>query len=168
MTQTGIPFGDKITVKNYLKLDLKLDKSKFPKKIKKEILGFETPKVEKSGKILWTVIKELYFKKENFFENNFILNFYPLCFLDEKGRNFTPKKLRKTELESLYFLCKNTVEELFSLIKLKRIIAIGNETYDCLKPIVKDKTLLKIIHPAAYKPQSFIRKEYLNFFNEIA
>ena len=168
MAQTGIPFGDKETVKNYLKIEPKIDIDKIPKQHpKKQILGLEVKRVEKSGRIFWGVIKEFYPEKYDFFKSNFVLNFCPLCFLDEQGRNITPKVLRKEDQIALYKILEIFMLKLFKLIKIKKLIAIGDETFSYLNALNTKLKIQTIIHPAAYKSPEFIKNEYKIFLKEL-
>ena len=69
---------------------------------KRPILGFDCPRSEVSGARLWGWAKEEFGTPEKFFEKFFILNYCPLVFMEESGKNRTPDKCTKEEREKLY------------------------------------------------------------------
>ena len=95
MCQNGVPFGDKVNVREYLKIDGKIGK---PERDcpKRPIEGLDVKRVEMSGKRIWGTISELW-SPEEFFSFATVFNYCPLCFLDEGGRNVTPDKLSLSE-----------------------------------------------------------------------
>lgn len=154
MAQTGIPFGDKETVKEYLKLD-QIIYTNLPKQHpKKPLLGLDTTRVEVSGKRIWGLVKKLYPQKENFFKRNLILNCVPSCFLDENGVNLTPDKMKKEERGNLYKICFSALKEVFSILKIDKIIAIGNLAEEILKDFKADYKFIKITHPSPLNPRA--------------
>jgi len=146
MSQTGIPFGDYYFVKNFLNikkeklLNLPLTHHKKP------IYGFDINKREASGKRLWAFFQDIYKDQEIFFKNNIILNYCPLCFLNEEGNNITPDKLIKEERNILYKICDDYLNKSINLFKFKSVIGIGNFAYNRAK--ILGYNALKIGHPS--------------------
>lgn len=91
MCQTGIPFGEVNAVKNWLKIDERVDKPARECPGRK-VLGFSCPQSEKSGFRLWTLFEKICGTPDLFFNNAFVHNYCPLGFLKENGWNATPEQ----------------------------------------------------------------------------
>ena len=99
MVQTGVPFGEVEAVRDWLQIKPHRGKPE-QEHPKRPVTGFECSRSEVSGRRLWGWAKKRFKSPERFFERFLILNFCPLAFLEESGRNLTPNKLpsRKNSL----------------------------------------------------------------------
>lgn len=113
MMQTGVPFGEVAAVRDWMNLD---EAIKSPARFhpKRPIQGLACPRSEVSGRRLWTWAEERFGTAESFFANCFVVNYCPLVFLGETGRNLTPDKLPAAELAPLQAACD---EHLLTVIK---------------------------------------------------
>src|SRR4029079_9628979 len=86
MAQTGVPFGDVATVRDWLKLtgEVSAPKSFHPKR---PVLGLGCQRVEVSGQRLWGAIAKRHPDPRTFFARAIVLNYCPLLFLDANGAN---------------------------------------------------------------------------------
>jgi single-strand selective monofunctional uracil DNA glycosylase len=104
MAQTGVPFGDVVSVRDWMKLDAKVTapRATHPKR---PVLGLDCPRVEVSGRRLWGAVALRHPEPETFFSRAWVMNYCPLLFLGENGANITPDKLVKAERDACEAIC---------------------------------------------------------------
>ncbi|MFP4520653.1 MAG: uracil-DNA glycosylase family protein [Fibrobacterota bacterium] len=155
MLQTGIPFGEIDSVKNWLGISGEVHQPLYVHP-KRPVVGFDIKRREPSGKRLWGFFKEEFGTPEKFFKNNFVYNYCPLGIFDEAGKNVTPDKLRKSERDVLFSICDDFLRRHMEILGTKRAVAIGNFAFERLAETVSrsgmDIECLKIIHPSPANP----------------
>ncbi len=104
MMQTGVPFGEVAAVRDWMGISAKI-KSPPKQHAKRIIQGFDCPRSEVSGRRVWAWAAARFGSAEKFFRECFVLNYCPLVFLEESGRNFTPDKLPAALLTRIYAAC---------------------------------------------------------------
>lgn len=124
MAQTGVPFGEIAAVRDWMGLEGKVGKPK-PEHPKRPISGLDCPRSEVSGARLWGWVQERFGTPEKFFERFFVVNYCPLVFMEESGRNFVPEKLPKEEREPLLQACDAALVKVVKELKPDRIIGVG-------------------------------------------
>jgi single-strand selective monofunctional uracil DNA glycosylase len=92
MAQVGIPFGEVRIVRDWMGIELpvKRSRSEHPKR---PVEGFACRRSEVSGRRLWGLFRERFESPESFFAEHLVLNYCPLVFMEDSGRNRTPDKL---------------------------------------------------------------------------
>lgn len=151
MAQTGIPFGDVPTVRDWLGLTGTI--SQPPKTHpKRPILGLDCPRVEVSGSRLWSWIRQRWATPEHFFRDNLILNYCPLVFLEAGGRNRTPAQLPSAERRLLEEVCDRALQETVDLLKPDWIIGVGNFARDRARVALPGRKIGGILHPSPASP----------------
>ena len=154
MVQTGIPFGEINYVKNYLKINNTVNKPK-TEHCKKIITGMNTERSEISGFRFWSLIKSKYQTAELFAEKNAVLNYCPLCFIEntQKGKNITPEMLSKSDKNQINICCDEYLKNIIMLIQPKKLIGIGSYAY---KRFCKVSTLptFYMLHPSPLNPKA--------------
>ena len=160
MAQTGVPFGEVEAVKNFLGIkDLTINPPKNENPLY-PVKGLECKRSEISGKRLWGFFKEQYGTAENFFAENFVLNYCPLLFLSESDknrvRNFTPDKLKKIEREKLFSCCDLCLKKVIEVLEPEYVVGIGNFAEERARISLEGMNLkiIKILHPSPASPQS--------------
>ena len=123
MVQTGIPFGEVDTVKNWLKLTHPVH-APARENPKRPILGLDCPRSEVSGRRLWGLFRERFGTPEAFFEAHFVLNYCPLAFFNE-GRNVTPDKLPVSESAPLLAACDAHLRAALIALSPEWVIGVG-------------------------------------------
>ena len=85
MAQTGIPFGEVGSVKEWMRLDGPVGA---PQKMhpKRQVEGLNCTRSEVSGRRLWGWAKR-FGAPEKFFSRFFVINYCPLLFLEASGKN---------------------------------------------------------------------------------
>ena len=160
MAQTGIPFGEVESVKNFLGIkDLTIVPPKNENPLY-PVKGLECKRSEVSGKRLWRFFQEQYETAEKFFAEHFVLNYCPLLFLAEsvkdRVRNFTPDKLKKDEREKLFSYCDLCLRDVIEILEPEIVVGIGNFAEERAKRSLEGMNLkvIKILHPSPASPQS--------------
>lgn len=152
MAQTGIPFGDIDTVKNWLQIkeEIRPPDNLHPKR---PILGLDCQRVEVSGSRLWGWAKDVRETPHEFFKDFFVVNFCPLVFMSETGKNITPDKLALKERKIVFEICDHYLQKTVALLAPKRLIGIGNFAETRLKKCFADHSNIgKILHPSPASP----------------
>ena len=124
MAQTGVPFGDVRMVRDWIGISLPVDspKAQHPKR---PIQGFACGRSEVSGTRLWGWAKERFGTADAFFKRFFVLNYCPLCFMEESGRNCTPDGLARAEREPLFEACDQALRESVEILKPRLVVGVG-------------------------------------------
>ena len=124
MAQTGVPFGEVAAVRDWLKIFALVSQ---PAKVhsKRPVQGFDCTRSEVSGKRLWGLFAERFGAPEKFFAEHFVLNYCPLVFCDEGGRNVTPDKLSTTEREKLFAVCDEHLRRVVEILEPEWVIGVG-------------------------------------------
>lgn len=124
MAQTGVPFGEVETVRNWLGIRGEIGRP--PKEHpKRPVNGFETSRSEVSGRRLWGLFRGRFGAPERFFSRHFVANYCPLLFLEESGRNRTPDKLRAAERDALFRACDEHLTRLVAALEPEWVIGVG-------------------------------------------
>jgi single-strand selective monofunctional uracil DNA glycosylase len=125
MAQTGVPFGQIAAVRDWLDIETKIDRppNEHPKR---RVTGFDCHRSEVSGERLWGLFAKRFGTAEKFFRDHFVVNYCPLAFLEESGRNRTPDKLPPPERAALYAVCDEHLREVVRILKPDWLIGVGD------------------------------------------
>jgi single-strand selective monofunctional uracil DNA glycosylase len=151
MAQTGIPFGEVSTVRDWLKIEAPIGKP-VPEHPARPIQGLACPRTEVSGQRIWGWIRRRFGTPEEFFRNHFIANYCPLVFMEESGRNRTPDKLPKHEREPLFAACDRALQETARILKPKAIVAVGKFAEGRARIALPSLPIVTIPHPSPANP----------------
>jgi len=124
MAQTGVPFGDVTMVRDFLGISGQVGKParEHPKRA---ITGFDCTRSEVSGTRLWGFAQHRFQTAARFCDEFFVVNYCPLVFMDEGGKNLTPDKLPKAEQEALFAACDGALRDIVTALKPKFVIGVG-------------------------------------------
>ena len=124
MAQTGVPFGEVSFVRDWMKLDGRVDA---PAKThpKRPVLGLECTRSEVSGRRLWGAFAATFPRAQDFFDRAYVLNFCPLLFLGESGANLTPDKLAKAERERVEAICNDHLRLALTILGPRHAVGVG-------------------------------------------
>lgn len=154
MAQTGIPFGDIVLVKEFIEIDMPVQKP-IKEHPKRPIDGFNCKRREVSGSRLWGWAREDFLTKDNFFKDYFVWNYCPLVFMEEGGANKTPDKLLPEEREKLFSYCDKALFSLIEIAHFKRLIGVGKFARRRLEMVAGDGYLIgDILHPSPASPKA--------------
>ncbi len=153
MAQTGIPFGEVSLARDWL--DVAETVSRPAKEHpKRPVLGFDCQRNEVSGARLWGWAKERFVSPQTFFEQFFVANYCPLCFLEESGRNRTPDKLPLNEREPLIAACDEALRQTVKFLQPRIVIGIGAFAEVRARVALQgvDIQIGRILHPSPASP----------------
>lgn len=155
MTQTGVPFGEIPAVRDWMKIETEVGHPQVENP-KRTVEGFSCTRSEVSGRRLWGLMAERFGKAENFFQDHFVLNYCPLVFMEEGGKNITPDKLKAAEREPLFNSCDKHLRHALSILQPEWAVGIGGFAEQCLKRLHKEHPLEvkigKVLHPSPASP----------------
>jgi single-strand selective monofunctional uracil DNA glycosylase len=124
MAQTGVPFGDVHMVRDFLGIEAPVGKPPRENPAR-TITGFACERSEVSGTRLWGWARDRFGSAERFFEKFFVVNYCPLVFMEEGGRNRTPDKLPPREREPLLAACDEALRQNVQLLRPTHVIGVG-------------------------------------------
>lgn len=159
MAQTGIPFGQVAAVRGWLKIEAPIDRppNEHPKR---PVTGFDCHRSEISGERLWGLFVKRFGTAPKFFREHFVVNYCPLAFLEEGGRNRTPDKLPPSERAALYAVCDQHLREVIRVLKPEWLIGVGDFATKRANAILAQENpplrlgVGQILHPSPACPAS--------------
>ena len=154
MAQTGVPFGEVSYARDFVKIEGKVGKPK-PEHPKRPIDGFACTRSEVSGTRLWGWAKSRYGTARSFFSRFFIVNYCPLAFLEDSGRNRTPDKLPKAERDPLFEACNRALRETMEVLEPKIVVGIGTFAAKRARQVLDESIEVgTMLHPSPASPRA--------------
>lgn len=153
MVQTGVPFGEVATVRDWLKIAAPIGKP--PREHpKRPVHGFACPRSEVSGRRLWGLFADRFGAPEHFFSAHFVANYCPLAFLEAGGRNLTPDKLRAADAAKLFAVCDRHLRRLIAVLRPEWLIGVGDFAEQRARRVLGATPLKisRILHPSPASP----------------
>ncbi|MBX2853280.1 MAG: single-stranded DNA-binding protein [Phycisphaeraceae bacterium] len=153
MAQTGLPFGEIEAVREYIGIKAKVGKPK-DEHPKRPVDGLACERSEVSGRRLWGLMAERYPDPADFFAQHIVVNYCPLVFMGETGKNITPDKLPVAEREPLEKACDAHLRGLVEAWKPEWIVGVGAFAEKCAKRALDglDLNFGRILHPSPASP----------------
>ena len=155
MAQTGIPFGEIPAVRDWMKItgEVKSPEAEHPKR---PIEGIQCTRSEVSGRRLWGLFTEKFGDPDNFFEDHFVLNYCPLVFMEESGKNRTPDKLPVHERELLDQICDIHLTKVVEILQPEWLVGVGafaeSKLIAITEKMVAPSKVIRILHPSPASP----------------
>lgn len=151
MAQTGVPFGDVELVRDWMGIDVAIGRpaEEHPRR---PVQGFDCPRREGSGRRLWSWARDRFGAPEQFFERFFVVNYCPLCFMEESGRNRTPDQLPRDEREALTQLCDAALVRAVDILEPAHIVGIGKYAETRARAVLAGRPITSILHPSPASP----------------
>ncbi len=154
MVQTGIPFGQIAAVRDWLGITAKIDRPR-KENPKRPVLGFNCHRSEISGQRLWGLFAKRFGTAEKFFREHIVMNYCPLAFVEESGRNRTPDKLPPSERAKLFTACDDHLREIVRVLEPEWIIGVGDFAVKRAREIFPwTPRTGRILHPSPACPAS--------------
>lgn len=155
MAQTGIPFGDPERVKSWMGIQGPVDKPEDEHPLR-PVLGVCSPRREVSGSRLWGMISTLFATPELFFQDHFVANYCPFCFLEATGRNRTPDKLPASERTPLFAACDWYLQQTVTWLAAKQVIGIGAFAAERARKALSPHSVFvgELLHPSPASPKA--------------
>jgi single-strand selective monofunctional uracil DNA glycosylase len=153
MAQTGIPFGEVARVRDWLGIDGAVDKP--PREHpRRPVEGFACTRSEVSGARLWGWAARRFGTAEAFFDRFLVLNYCPLAFLEESGRNRTPDQLPAAERAALHAACDPALRAAVLALAPRAVVGVGRFASDRATAATTGLAvpLGTILHPSPANP----------------
>jgi single-strand selective monofunctional uracil DNA glycosylase len=155
MAQTGIPFGEVGLVRDWLGIEADVET---PPAIhpKKPVQGFACTRSEVSGKRLWGWARKKFGTPDRFFDRFIVINYCPLLFIEESGRNRTPNNLRANERGPLLKVCDMALLRTIQWFKPRYVIGVGQFAEARARTALDglDVIIGRITHPSPANPRA--------------
>lgn len=155
MAQTGIPFGEVHAVRSWMKLDAPIGRPE-QEHPKRPILGWDCPRSEVSGRRLWGLFAEEFSTAEAFFRRHLVINYCPLVFMAESGRNITPDKLAREERTPLFEICDALLTASIASYQPNYVVGVGGFARSRLDQVHRTgghtAQAVQILHPSPASP----------------
>jgi single-strand selective monofunctional uracil DNA glycosylase len=155
MAQTGVPFGEVGFVRDWMQINASIAKPECEHP-KRPIEGFACTRSEVSGARLWGWARDRFGTAEKFFARFFVLNYCPLVFMEDTGRNRTPDKLPASERDALYRVCDRALGDALQVLAPKVVVGIGGFAYKRAEQVIGDRDLPlgTMLHPSPASPKA--------------
>ncbi len=153
MAQTGVPFGEVSMVRDYLGIEAKVDRVEAHPK--RPVEGFACARSEVSGARFWGWVKARHPDPRTFFASRFVVNYCPLAFVEESGRNLTPDKLAAEEREPLYEACDRALVRVVDHLGPAWIVGVGAFGKERARSAIGEERGVRfgsILHPSPASP----------------
>ena len=153
MVQTGIPFGEIAAVRDWLGIRERVGKPS-PEHPRRLVTGFDCVRSEVSGQRLWGLFARRFGEPARFFAGHIVMNYCPLAFLEESGRNRTPDKLAPAEREALTGICDEYLRAIIGSFRPEWLIGIGDFAAKRAEKVFVGEGLRigRILHPSPASP----------------
>lgn len=153
MAQTGVPFGQIAAVRDWLGIKAKVGRppNEHPSR---PITGFDCTRSEISGERLWGLFAVRFGTAAAFARQHLVMNYCPLAFLEESGRNRTPDKLPTRERVTLFAACDTHLLEVARLLQPDWVIGIGDFAARRATEVLAGNSIkvARILHPSPANP----------------
>lgn len=155
MAQVGVPFGEVSLVRDWLQVSGAVDKPKLEHPAR-PIQGFDCTRSEVSGARLWGWAKDRFESPERFFEKYFVVNYCPLVFMGDSGKNITPDKLPAAERTRLFEVCDRALVELCEVLCPRLVIGVGTFALGRARIALGENSIPtgQILHPSPASPKA--------------
>jgi single-strand selective monofunctional uracil DNA glycosylase len=153
MAQTGVPFGEVAIVRDWLEIEGSVDRP-VEEHPRRPVQGFACSRSEVSGRRLWGLFRERALTPDRFFRRFFVMNYCPLLFLEESGRNRTPDRLPRRERDPLFAACDRALRRSVERLGARRVLAIGGFAEERARHALAETKLDigRIPHPSPANP----------------
>jgi single-strand selective monofunctional uracil DNA glycosylase len=161
MMQTGVPFGEVTAVREWMGIEAKV-RSPAREHAKRPIQGFACTRSEVSGRRLWGWASARFGTADAFFVDWLVLNYCPLVFLEESGRNFTPDKLPAEKQRAINAACDRHLARTLEALQPEWAIGIGGfaekriravlEGDDIESDLARRVKVGQVLHPSPASP----------------
>ena len=155
MAQTGVPFGEVKTVKEWLRIEGPVGTPAVTHP-KRPVEGFACRRREVSGQRLWGWAKKRYRTPERFFRRFFVANYCPLLFIEAGGRNRTPENLPAHDKRRLMAVCDRGLRRTVSWFTPRYVVGVGRFAEGRARSALSDLDVKVggITHPSPANPKA--------------
>ena len=107
-----------------------------------------------SGQRLWGLLAERFGTGAKFFKEHLVVNYCPLVFMEESGRNRTPDKLPPSEREALFAVCDDHLRAVCDAVEPEWVVGVGAFAAKRALEALSEKKIKvgTILHPSPASP----------------
>ncbi|HVM45249.1 MAG TPA: uracil-DNA glycosylase family protein [Candidatus Thermoplasmatota archaeon] len=151
MAQTGVPFADVAWAHGWMGIigDVGQPERAHPKR---PVLGYASTRSDPSGGKFYGWAKRRFGTAERFFAEFFVLNYCPLLFLEEGGRNVPLPQLRKQDLERLAPACDAWLREALDALAPRLVLPMGAFVEARVRAAAGEAPVRAVRHPSPANP----------------
>ena len=155
MAQTGVPFAQVSAVREWMGISGRVEKParEHPKR---PVEGFACRRSEVSGRRLWGWAAARFGDAGAFFSSCFVVNYCPLLFTEESGRNRTPDKLPAAEMDPVTAACDTHLAAVLAAVQPEWVLGVGGFAEKRLRAVaptaVPGVRIGTILHPSPASP----------------
>lgn len=152
MAQTGVPFGEVATVRDWLRIDERINRPAVEHP-KRPIEGLACRRSEVSGRRLWGLMAARFGAASTFLAGHFVANYCPLVFMEASGRNRTPDKLPRHQRAPLEAACDRHLARLLEITGPEWLVGVGQYAEAKLREVAAGGgRVVRILHPSPASP----------------
>lgn len=154
MVQTGVPFGEVAAVRDWMKLagSVKPVADAHPKR---PVSGLACRRSEVSGRRLWGLFASRFGTPEAFFREHFVVNWCPLAFVEDSGRNRTPDQLPDAEAGPVERACDQHLRDVVAVLKPAVVVGTGGFAEAAARRALgPGQRVARVPHPSPANPQA--------------
>jgi single-strand selective monofunctional uracil DNA glycosylase len=155
MAQTGVPFGEVSLVRDFVGIEEQVDRP-VRQNAKRPIEGFACARSEVSGARFWGWAKQRWQTPEKFFARFFVINYCPLVFMEESGKNRTPDKLPTSEQAPLTQACDRALAAMVSALEPSLVVGVGAFAEQSARRALSGSSVRVgvVLHPSPASPKA--------------
>jgi single-strand selective monofunctional uracil DNA glycosylase len=103
---------------------------------------------------LWDLFQQRFGTPRRFFADQIVMNYCPLAFLEDRGRNRTPDKLPALEKLALFAACDRHLRALVAALQPEWLVGIGDFATRRAEHVFQHRPLKvgRILHPSPASP----------------
>lgn len=154
MTQTGVPFGEIASVRDWMGLRFEVRKPN-PEHPKRPIEGLACRRSEVSGRRLWGLFSQWHPHAADFFRDHIVMNYCPLVWMEESGKNRTPDKLPAAERAAIDAPCNAHLRAVLEALAPAHAVGVGGFAEGKLSEVSRPGDpwkISRIPHPSPANP----------------
>jgi single-strand selective monofunctional uracil DNA glycosylase len=152
MTQTGVPFGDVLMVREWFGIETRLGRALPVQHRKYPILGMACHRNEGSGSRLWRWAEARLGPPDEFFARFFVWNYCPLLFIGD-DHNLIPERLSRSEHDALGAVCDRALTAVVRALQPAAVIGIGRYAERRAHAVLGDDVDIRYLpHPSPASP----------------
>ena len=155
MTQSGVPLADPALARAWMGLHGRVA-SPAHAHPKVPVLGYASTRRDPTGAKFYGWAQARYGTAERFFAEAFVLNYCPLLFLDEAGRNVTLPALAAEDARRLFAACDAHLAEALRALQPRRVLPRGAFAAERVRVVLDAERLevpvRQVRHPSPANP----------------
>lgn len=155
MTQSGVPLADPALAREWMGVQGRVESPPHAHP-KVPVLGYASTRRDPTGAKFYGWARRRYGTAAAFFAEAFVLNYCPLLFLDEAGRNVTLPQVPKAAAAPLFAACDAHLAAMLRALRPRRVLPMGAFAAARVRGVLEaeklDVPLRQVRHPSPANP----------------